>query len=161
MEANHFDGWTRLLTTSLRPRRFVLGALTGAGLRGLIGVAPDGNDATARRKKRKKRCKGGTRRCGKTCVDGVCCPGQACGEDCICERGVNGTIVCTGTRGIVACSQCASDDDCVGNGQDTVCCGSACRRPCPMGTVMGKGCECQVTGAANRDGVVVVDDASG
>jgi hypothetical protein len=30
-----------------------------------------------------------------------------------------------------------------------------------MGTVMGKGCECQVTGAANLDGVVVVDDASG
>jgi hypothetical protein len=59
------------------------------------------------------------------------------------------------------CVICASDDDCLASGQNTVCCGSACRRSCPTGTLMGKGCECQAIGSVNLDGVVVRDDASG
>ena len=59
------------------------------------------------------------------------------------------------------CVICVSDDECLSSGPNTVCCGGACRRPCPDGTVMGKGCECQVYGSANLDGIVVHDDASG
>ena len=43
------------------------------------------------------------------------------------------------------CVMCASDDECLGSGPDTICCDGACRRPCPDGTLMGKGCECHAT----------------
>jgi hypothetical protein len=59
------------------------------------------------------------------------------------------------------CVICASDEECLSSEPNTVCCDGACRRPCPSGTVMGKGCECQVLGSVNLDGIVVRDDASG
>ena len=59
------------------------------------------------------------------------------------------------------CVLCASEDDCLGSGQNSVCCGSACRRPCPEGTLVGKECECHVNGSASLDGVVVHEDARG
>jgi len=59
------------------------------------------------------------------------------------------------------CVICDSDEECLGSAPNTVCCDGACRRPCPDGTVMGKGCECQVFGLVNLDGIVVRDDASG
>jgi hypothetical protein len=59
------------------------------------------------------------------------------------------------------CVVCDSDEACLGSAPNTVCCDGACRRPCPDGTVMGKGCECQAFGSVNLDGIVVRDDASG
>jgi hypothetical protein len=59
------------------------------------------------------------------------------------------------------CVICANDEECLSSAPNTVCCDSACRRPCPSGTVMGKGCECNAFGSVNLDGIVVRDDASG
>ncbi len=59
------------------------------------------------------------------------------------------------------CVICANDEECLSSAPNTICCDGACRRPCPDGTVMGKGCECQVFGSVSLDGTVVHDDASG
>jgi hypothetical protein len=119
-----------------------------------------------------------------TCVDGFCAsaiieclPGSTCYKgECFattCEHDTDCTVFdpcrwgrcgadghCEFTE-LDLCVICASDDDCLGSEQNTVCCGSACRRPCPVGTLMGKGCECHAIGSANLDGVIVHDDASG
>jgi hypothetical protein len=119
-----------------------------------------------------------------TCVDGFCdsaiiecLPGSACYKgECFaitCEHDTDCTVFdpcrwgrcgadghCEFTE-LDPCVICASDDDCLDNGQNTACCGSTCRRPCPVGTLMGKGCECHANGSASLDGVVVHDDASG
>lgn len=119
-----------------------------------------------------------------TCVDGFCAtaiieclPGSECcqGECCAtsCELDTDCTVFdpclwgrcgadghCEFTE-LDPCVVCASDDDCRASGQEMVCCDSACRRPCPVGTLMGKGCECQAIGSVSLDGVIVLDDASG
>ena len=103
---------------------------------------------------------------GHECCDGECCP-KSCDFDVDCavldpclwgRCGVDGRCEFTV---IDPCHVCASDIECTNSGQNTVCCDGACRRPCPVGTVMGKGCECQAPGLAALDDVVVVDDASG
>jgi hypothetical protein len=106
------------------------------------------------------------------CLPGsVCCKGECCvttcefDADCVVfdpclwgRCGVEGR--CEFTE-LDPCVTCVSDDECLGNGQNTVCCDGACRRPCPVGTLMGKGCECHAIGSVSLDGVVVHDDASG
>ncbi len=106
------------------------------------------------------------------CLPGsVCCKGECCASSCELDADCAVFDPCRwGRCGVDGqcefiqldpCVICASDDECLGSGQDTVCCDGACRRPCPAGTVMGKGCECHATGSVNLDGVVVHDDASG
>ena len=118
------------------------------------------------------------------CIDGVCVtaiieclPGSVCckGECCAttCEPDANCTVFdpclwgrcgvdshCEFTE-LDPCVICASDEECLGSAPNTVCCDGACRRPCPVGTLMGKGCECHANGSVSLDGVVVHDDASG
>ena len=103
---------------------------------------------------------------GHECCEGECCP-KSCDLDLECavfdpcwwgKCGENGR--CEFTE-IDPCHVCSADEDCLDSGLNTVCCDGACRRPCPEGMVMGKGCECQAIGSPSLDGVVVVDDASG
>jgi hypothetical protein len=103
---------------------------------------------------------------GYECCDGACCP-TGCEFDVDCavldpcrwgRCGENGQ--CEFTM-VDPCLICASDLDCAGEALNTVCCGGACQRPCPEGTVMGKGCECRADGSAALNGPVVRDDASG
>jgi hypothetical protein len=49
----------------------------------------------------------------------------------------------------------------VTQGMNTLCCAGMCRRPCPDGLVMGKGCECQANADGTNNGLIVRDDASG
>ena len=119
-----------------------------------------------------------------TCLDGFCasaiieclpgsecykgeCFASSCGDDTDCtvfdpcqwgRCGVDGR--CEFTE-LDPCVICTSDDGCLAAAPNSACCGGACRRPCPEGTVMGKGCECQVYGLVDLDGIVVRDDASG
>jgi hypothetical protein len=106
------------------------------------------------------------------CLPGsVCCKGKCCATSCELDSdcavfdpcrwgrcGVDGR--CEFTE-LDPCVVCASDDECLGSEPNTVCCDGACRRPCPIGTLMGKGCECHATGSASLEGIVVHDDASG
>ena len=103
---------------------------------------------------------------GFVCCDEGCCP-QGCVSDADC--GVVDPCVMSrcGSEGICEftdvnpCVTCASDVDCAGQEQNTVCCEGACQRPCPDGTIMGKGCECGANESGVGEGVVVRDDASG
>jgi hypothetical protein len=103
---------------------------------------------------------------GSHCCEGECCA-TSCELDAECTSfdpclwgrcGVDGR--CEFTE-LDPCVVCTSDEECIGSAPDTVCCDGACRRPCPQGMVMGKGCECHVYGSVSLDGVVVHDDASG
>lgn len=73
------------------------------------------NSVVARHRKRKrKRCRGGKKRCGKTCVRGACCPGRACGSaepNCRCARSVEGRPFCQ-TGGVIVVDPCASSAEC-------------------------------------------------
>jgi hypothetical protein len=118
------------------------------------------------------------------CVDGLCVsaivdcmPGYECCKGKCCEKGCMTDSECAvfdpclwgqcGPEGrcvftrLDPCFVCSSDEECVERGRGAICCEGTCQRPCPEGTVMGKACECQATGAANLDGLVVHDDASG
>lgn len=118
------------------------------------------------------------------CIDGLCVsaivdclPGYECCQGECCAKGCSLDIDCAvlepcrwgrcGLNGqcefteLDPCIVCASNDECVGNGQNTFCCDGACRRPCPDGTIMGKGCECRAGESVTLDGLVVRDDASG
>ncbi len=99
MDDVRFDAWTR--------RRF--GLATG-GLVITLGGLARGEDATARRKR--KKCGKNKTRCGKTCVKGNCCPGKSCGPQCACRKTVSGKRFCAGTGIMPVCEQCDSDADC-------------------------------------------------
>ena len=118
-----------------------------------------------------------------TCVDGYCvaaiancqpgyecCRGECCAKSCWddaecavldpCRIGrCSEEGVCVFTA-LDPCPHCQSDQDCRNGDANTVCCDGACKRPCPSGTVMGKGCECRADGSVT-DGLIVRDDASG
>lgn len=108
------------------------------------------------------------------CLPGFeCCRGECCSKSC--EHDEECAIIAPchvgrcGAEGICEfialdpCLTCASSADCSTSGPNTVCCFGACRRPCPDGSIMSKGCECRADGSAanNGNGLVVRDDASG
>lgn len=103
---------------------------------------------------------------GHECCEGECCP-KSCELDVDCavvdpcrwgRCGASGQ--CEFTE-LDPCIVCSTDAECAGSGQNTICCDGSCQRPCPEGTVMGKGCECRANGSASLDGLVILDDASG
>jgi hypothetical protein len=119
-----------------------------------------------------------------TCVDGLClqaiadclpgyecCRGACCPQPCVSDSDCAVADPCRwGTCGIAgvcefiavdSCVPCASSLDCAGNEPNTICCDGVCRRPCPEGTIMGKGCECHADASGTKNGLVVRDDASG
>jgi hypothetical protein len=118
-----------------------------------------------------------------TCVDGFCveaivdcqpgfecCKGECCSKSC--ETDAECAVLDPCRRGSCSpegqcvftyfdpCILCQSDEECV-DGANTICCGGACKRPCPDGAVMGKGCECRASMPGTMNGLVVRDDASG
>jgi hypothetical protein len=118
-----------------------------------------------------------------SCVDGICvmafadcqpgyecCFGECCNKHCEtndacavfdpCRTGACVDGVCEFTV-IDPCTPCVSDTDCLTSGLNTQCCAGMCRRPCPEGLAMGKGCECQIHADGTSNGLIVRDDASG
>lgn len=98
MHDDHFDRIFAEMASGA-PRRAVLGSLVG-----LLAAGLD-ERANARRKKRKKKCKGGKTKCGKQCFNllsdnlncGAC--GNACGGGQSCSGGV---CVCPAGQSFVA-----------------------------------------------------------
>lgn len=118
-----------------------------------------------------------------SCIDGICvmaivdcqpgyecCFGECCNKHCQadeecavfdpCRTGacVEGTCQFAVSD---PCNPCVADADCLTQGMNTLCCAGMCRRPCPEGLTMGKGCECQVNADGTNNGLIVRDDASG
>lgn len=88
MDAERFDALTRAIE-SRAPRRAAL-AVLGGGLSAM--ASRHGLDELAAKKKRKnkkkRKCKGGKKKCGKTCIPkGECCKNSDCGADEQCCRG--------------------------------------------------------------------------
>ncbi len=103
---------------------------------------------------------------GHECCGGSCCPsGCVSDADCVlfgpCQWGRCGADGQCEFLDIDPCTVCLLGQDCAGEASNTVCCGGMCRRGCPEGTFMGKGCECGTDGSATLEGIVVRDDASG
>lgn len=102
---------------------------------------------------------------GYECCDGACCS-KPCADDAECAV-FDPCLIGTCSEGLCVfsaldpCLTCESDDDCTNAGHNVICCEGVCRAPCPDGTVMGKGCECQADSSAVIHGIVVRDDASG
>ena len=103
---------------------------------------------------------------GHECCEGACCP-SGCTDDAQCAAldpclwgrcGLAGQCEFTA---LDPCIVCVVESDCLGGDASSVCCDGACRRPCPDGTIMGKGCECRAPGSPSFEGIVVRDDASG
>jgi hypothetical protein len=114
MDDEQFDSWTR--------RAF--GVAAGGLAANILGLT-----ASAKKKKRKKKCKGGKRKCGKKCIPKAnCCTDADCGGGATCQDGTclcpNGERECEGT--------CIPDDIC--------CPGEACGQNCACRrTVEGTG----------------------
>jgi hypothetical protein len=101
MDASRFDFLTRSLAA--HSRRHVSRALAGLGFAGMLGAASALPAVAGKRRKRK--CKGNTKKCGKRCIPRAnCCSDKGCDSSLglIC---VDGQCVCGVRRGasIQAC----------------------------------------------------------
>jgi hypothetical protein len=113
MDDEQFDSWTR--------RAFGVAA---SGLVAIILGLPTINEVDAKKRKKKKKCKGGKKRCGKKCIaKSNCCTDGDCSGGATCQDGTcrcpDGERECEGA--------CIPDDVC-----------------CP-GEVCGENCSCRRT----------------
>lgn len=141
LDVDRFDALVHAIG-NMASRRAALGGALGAIF--VVLAARLGIDNAAARKKRKKRkCKGGRKRCGRKCIlKTECCRGcsgglQCCNGACkdLLSDGVNcggcGIVCETGECVHGACT-CASSDDCPGSGctcSSRLEGGAACRGP--------------------------------
>jgi hypothetical protein len=132
MEAQRLDDLAREIGSQV-PRRSVLGAL--GGLAALLVAPKIETDA----KKKKKKCKGGKKKCGKKCIlADQCCTTADCGSKGQC---VSGTCVCpTGQKacngGCIPQASCCQNSEC---GAQQTCVNGACS--CGGGlTTCGQSC---------------------
>jgi hypothetical protein len=134
MDANRVDRLARALTSS-PPRRAVLGLIFGA----MLSINDlEGADA---RKKRKKRCRAGKKKCGKRCI-----PKSNCCRDTDCPSGSGQT--CQG--GTCACPPgeedsggvCGTRPDCLGRNATCENAGDCCSGFCPL----SEQCGCSIEG---------------
>lgn len=140
MDADDFDRLTRSFTAT-PSRRHIARALAGLGLAGALGLRPGAASVSAKNKKRRK-CKGGTKRCGKTCLPrAACCDHSDCPAGASCERGScvcpGGEELCDGrcgpiclstqVRNPVNCGCCTKNDlSCSPAGANPACCSGTC-----------------------------------
>lgn len=131
MERDHFDQLTRLIATTASRRAIF-------GLASALGLSPLFAEAKKRRKKKRKKCKGGTRKCGKRCIPATgCCRDSECGAD---ERCEGDACVCA--------LECCNDAAC---GTGNLCLAGACvtgQGTCPTGAdiCQGLSSDCGATG---------------
>ncbi|MDQ2651759.1 MAG: hypothetical protein M3Z20_01840 [Chloroflexota bacterium] len=124
MEAQQLDDLAREIGSQL-PRRSVLGAL--GGLAALL--AAPALEGDAKKKKRKKKCKGNKKKCGKKCISpDKCCTTADCGKRGEC---VGGACVCPAGKkscngGCIANDACCQNSDC---GATQTCTNGTCTCP--------------------------------
>jgi hypothetical protein len=139
MDSDRFDQLARALSVS-PPRRSILGLALAGGTGFLLGFADVG--AKKKHKHKKKKCKSGTKKCGKKCI-GVtnCCSAADCGTSGACSGGA-----CICATGFKSCQgTCIADDACCASdcGPCESCQGSSCVYACQddQECVSGQ-CEC-------------------
>ena len=131
MDAPRFDAITRSLDLSA-PRRAAMSGALGMGLGTLLGFLHVDDGAAKKRKRKKKKCRGDTKKCGKKCIpQAACCGGCAEGQEC-----------CAGT-----CRDLLTD------GANCGACGNACNTggclhgacTCNSGEDCPAGCKCALS----------------
>jgi hypothetical protein len=151
MDADHFDAFILSLDSAI-PRRVALAGALGTGLAGLLmrfGV----DIVEARKRKKKKKCKGGKKKCGKQCRDLQSDPLHcgSCGNDC---DGGHGCAAgnCSCPEGEKDCGEacipqvaCCSDADC---GDGGTCVDGTCICPAEK-ELCGETCVDLATDGAN------------
>jgi hypothetical protein len=115
MEANRFEDLLRALSADPSRRgvaRTLLGLTLAGPLASLLGWPETEAKKKKRKKKRTKKCRGGTRKCGKTCIPSSnCCTSDDCDAGETCQNGS-----CTSS-----CTPNCSGKECGDNG-----CGGSC-----------------------------------
>ena len=135
MDAARFDAFARAITTSASRRATIAGALRASLAVVLLHLGSDDTDAK-RKKRPKKKCRRGKKKCGKRCVDlatngancgfcGYACPSGSCvngactcetQEECVgtgscaCVSRLQGGAACSATPGAIG--PCDEDADC-------------------------------------------------
>ncbi len=148
MDAGRFDDLLRSLFAS-PTRRGIGRTLAGLTLGGMLGKSALA-EVEARKKRRKKKCKGGKKKCGKKCRDlqtdplhcGSC--GNRCDDDMVCRDGD-----CLCPEGETECGEtcCPSGQNCV----DGQCEADLCppQLVCPLGQACVDGdCTCPIAACA-------------
>ena len=136
MDGERFDTLVQRLSQP-RDRRSALGVLAGMGLGGFLASSPP-----VLAKKKRNKCKGNTRKCGKRCIPkSECCGGCASGLTC-CE-GVCVDLATSGSNCGVCGNACLS----------RICDGGSCR--CGAGTMCPTGCAC---GLSTDNGIICTGD---
>jgi hypothetical protein len=108
VDANHFDSLARTLADAATRRTAVSGLLGGGLATVLSRLGFQDAEAKKKRKRRKKKktCKGGKKKCGKTCIPKAnCCRSTDCGENEKCASGACVPCLPQGTA-------CTSDAEC-------------------------------------------------
>lgn len=142
MDANHFDNVARTLATG--SRRWFGRSLGGLALGGTVFLLPS-LDIDARRKGKKKKCKRGTKKCGKKCIPGAqCCTTNECAPTFAC---INRSCQCD-TNWRLCGDQCVHNGSCCTTADCTrqaspYCANDVCQ--CQNG-----GCQCQGVSAEGK-----------
>jgi hypothetical protein len=132
MDGRRFDAWTQGLMPRLTSRRAALRGITWGAIGMLAGRHLDIASARKRKGKRKRKCKGDTKKCGKKCIlKTQCCSASDCAADAACE---NGACVCP--SGETVCG-----GSCVDLATDHANCG-ACGNVCSSGSCSSGNCSC-------------------
>jgi hypothetical protein len=134
MNASHFDLLTHALATA--PRRRFSQALVSLLLATPPSVARNATDVVGKKKHRKKKnkCKGGKKKCGKQCIlKTECCVDKDCPIGGACE---NGACLCP--SGETACDEICAD--LVIDGANCGACGIAC----DTGACVNGACTCVI-----------------
>jgi hypothetical protein len=122
MDANRFDSLLRQFG-EIASRRDVarLGALA-IGVTSLLELVAGGaRKKRGKHKKKKKRCKGGAKKCGKTCIPAAnCCSSADCGVCESCQNGQCASGCDTGQECVAGACRCATSSC------DGCCDGDAC-----------------------------------
>jgi hypothetical protein len=157
MDQDRFDAFVLSLDTGV-PRRSALIGTLGTGLAGLLTRL--GVETAESKKKKRKKCKGGKKKCGKKCIlkteccggcdEGeTCCDGTcrdlatdvancgACGNACATAECVHGSCACTGEDDCPDICSCRSSVEggstCIAKPPETVECDDD--DDCPLGAI--------------------------
>jgi hypothetical protein len=129
MDADRFDTLVLALNSAV-PRRVALVGVLSTGLAGLLTRL--GAETAEAKKKKRKKCKGGKKKCGKKCIaKTACCVSADCPASANC---VSGACVCP--NGETNCG-----DVCVDLATDAANCG-ACDKVCETDVCVHGACGC-------------------
>lgn len=123
MKSDHIQPMVRALSEIVSRRA----ALSGGAA--VVIAALRGREEAAAKKRKKRKCKTGTKKCGKQCIPvASCCTNSECGAGRVCQGGscfcAPGTKECMADAGCLPQHWCCAHSDCRSRGERWECRGS-------------------------------------